>query len=56
MNRKDLSEANIKAKFIPPAILKSSWDEQTQLGREIFTENNSRKSLNLNAKSMLLRR
>ncbi|WCO03472.1 EcoAI/FtnUII family type I restriction enzme subunit R [Psychroserpens ponticola] len=36
MNKKDLSESDIKAKFITPAILKSGWDEQTQLGREIF--------------------
>lgn len=36
MNKKDLSESDIKAKYITPAILKSGWDEQTQLGREIF--------------------
>lgn len=36
MNKKDLSESDIKAKFITPAILKSGWDEFTQLGREIF--------------------
>ena len=36
MNKKDLSESDIKAKFITPSILKSGWDEQTQLGREIF--------------------
>jgi len=36
MNKKDLSESDIKAKFITPAILKSGWDKQTQLGREIF--------------------
>ncbi|MDX2367738.1 MAG: DEAD/DEAH box helicase family protein [Colwellia sp.] len=36
MNKKDLSESDIKAKFITPAILSSGWDEQTQLGREIF--------------------
>ncbi len=36
MNKKDLSESDIKAKFITPAVLKSGWDEQTQLGREIF--------------------
>jgi len=36
MNKKDLSEADIKAKFITPAILKAGWDEQTQLGREIY--------------------
>lgn len=39
MNKKDLSESDIKAKFITPAILKAGWDEQTQLGREIlFTD------------------
>ncbi|MFA9370996.1 MAG: EcoAI/FtnUII family type I restriction enzme subunit R [Labilibaculum antarcticum] len=36
MNKKNLSESDIKAKFITPAILKAEWDEQTQLGREIF--------------------
>ena len=36
MNKKDLSESDIKAKFITPAITGSGWDEQTQLGREIF--------------------
>jgi type I restriction enzyme, R subunit len=36
MNKKNLSESDIKAKFITPAILSSGWDEQTQLGREIF--------------------
>jgi len=36
MNKKDLSEADIKAKFITPALLKAGWDEQTQIGREVF--------------------
>lgn len=36
MNKKDLSEADIKEKFITPAVTKAGWDEQTQLGREIF--------------------
>jgi type I restriction enzyme R subunit len=36
MNKKNLSESDIKAKFITPAILNSGWDEQTQIGREIF--------------------
>lgn len=36
MNKKELSESDIKAKFITPAILKSGWDEQTQLSREVF--------------------
>lgn len=36
MNKKDLSESDIKAKFITPAILNAGWDEQSQLGREIF--------------------
>lgn len=36
MNKKDLSESDIKAKFITPALLNSGWDEQTQIGREIF--------------------
>lgn len=36
MNKKDLSEADIKAKYITPAILKAGWDEYTQLGREVY--------------------
>lgn len=36
MNKKDLSEADIKAKYITPAILRAGWDEHTQLGREIY--------------------
>jgi type I restriction enzyme R subunit len=36
LNKKDLSEADIKAKFITPALLKAGWDEQTQIGREIY--------------------
>lgn len=39
MNKKDLSESDIKAKFITPAILSSGWDEQTQIGREVFFTN-----------------
>jgi type I restriction enzyme R subunit len=36
MNKKDLSEADIKEKFITPSVTKAGWDEHTQLGREIF--------------------
>jgi type I restriction enzyme R subunit len=36
MNKRNLSEADIKAKFITPAIHKAGWDELTQLGREIY--------------------
>jgi type I restriction enzyme, R subunit len=36
MNKKDLSESDIKAKFITPAMTKAGWDEHTQLRREIF--------------------
>lgn len=36
MYKKDLSESDIKAKFITPAIIQSGWDEITQIGREIF--------------------
>lgn len=39
MNKKDLSESDIKAKFITPAIISAGWDEQTQIGREIFFTN-----------------
>ncbi|WP_258099548.1 EcoAI/FtnUII family type I restriction enzme subunit R [Marinoscillum pacificum] len=36
MNKKGLSESDIKAKFITPSITKSGWDELTQIGREIY--------------------
>ena len=35
-SKKDLSEADIKAKFITPAILNAGWDELTQIGREVY--------------------
>ena len=34
MNKKLLSEADIKEKFITPALIKSGWDEHTQIIRE----------------------
>lgn len=34
MNKKLLSEADIKEKFITPAIINSGWDEHTQIIRE----------------------
>lgn len=39
MNKRDLSEADIKAKFITPAILKTGWEELTQIGRGVFFTN-----------------
>lgn len=36
MNKKDLSEADISEKFITPAVTKAGWDEQTQIGRQVF--------------------
>jgi type I restriction enzyme R subunit len=39
MNKKQLSEADICAKFITPAIVAAKWDEHTQLRREVhFTK------------------
>ncbi|GAA4954718.1 DEAD/DEAH box helicase family protein [Algibacter agarivorans] len=39
MNKKTLSETDICAKFITPAIKKAGWDENTQLRREVsFTD------------------
>ena len=35
MNKKDLSESDVKEKFITPAMTKAGWDEHNQLGREI---------------------
>lgn len=34
-DKKQLSEADIKAKFITPAIVKAGWDEMTQIRREV---------------------
>lgn len=36
MNKKNLSEADISEKFITPAVLKAGWNEQTQIGRQVF--------------------
>jgi type I restriction enzyme R subunit len=36
MNKKDLSEADIKEKFITPAMIKAGWDESTQINREVY--------------------
>lgn len=33
--KKELSESDIKAKFITPAICKAGWDEMTQIRREV---------------------
>jgi type I restriction enzyme R subunit len=34
-DKKDLSESDIKAKFITPAIVDAGWDEMTQIRREV---------------------
>jgi type I restriction enzyme R subunit len=36
IDKKQLSEADIKEKFITPAIRRAGWDEDTQLRREIY--------------------
>jgi type I restriction enzyme R subunit len=39
MSKRDLSETDICAKFITPAVIDSGWDEQTQIQREVhFTK------------------
>src|SRR3954453_2864909 len=39
MSKRDLSEADISAKFITPAVLAAGWREETQLQREVhFTK------------------
>jgi len=39
MSKKDLSEADISAKFITPAVVASGWNESTQIQREVhFTK------------------
>jgi type I restriction enzyme R subunit len=39
MSKKDLSEADICAKFITPAITEAGWDEHTQIQREVHFTN-----------------
>ncbi len=34
-SKRDLSEADIKAKYITPAIKKAGWDEKSQIRREV---------------------
>ena len=39
MNKKDLSETDICAKYITPAVIQAGWDEATQIRREVgFTK------------------
>jgi type I restriction enzyme, R subunit len=35
MDKKDLSEADICAKYITPAVVQAGWDEATQIRREV---------------------
>ncbi len=34
-SKKDLSEQDIRTKFISPAIEKAGWDKMTQLGEDV---------------------
>ncbi len=36
MNKRDLSEADIEAKYITPAIINAGWDELTQISRQKY--------------------
>ncbi|MDR0797001.1 MAG: DEAD/DEAH box helicase family protein [Tannerella sp.] len=36
MNKRDLSEADIEAKFITPALIKAGWDENVQISRQKY--------------------
>jgi type I restriction enzyme R subunit len=39
MNKKDLSETDICAKYITPAVIQAGWNEATQIRREVgFTK------------------
>jgi type I restriction enzyme R subunit len=43
MNKKDLSETDICAKYITPAVIQAGWDEATQIRREVgFTKGHHR--------------
>jgi type I restriction enzyme R subunit len=39
MNKRDLSEADICAKFITPAVTASGWTEDAQIKREVHFTN-----------------
>jgi type I restriction enzyme, R subunit len=39
MNKKSLSESDICAKYITPAVIQAGWDEATQLRREVYFTN-----------------
>ena len=36
MNKKTLSEDDISAKFITPAVIQAGWDEVTQIRRQVY--------------------
>lgn len=36
MNKKTLSEDDISAKYITPAVIQAGWDEATQIRRQIY--------------------
>lgn len=36
MNKRDLSESDIKEKYITPALIKAGWDEMSQIQREEY--------------------
>jgi type I restriction enzyme, R subunit len=36
VNKKDLTEADIRTKFITPAVIASGWDLMTQLREEAY--------------------
>jgi type I restriction enzyme R subunit len=35
MNKKGVSETDICAKYITPAVIQAGWDEATQIRREV---------------------
>lgn len=39
MSKKDVSEADVCAKFITPAVLAAGWSEQIQIQREVHFTN-----------------
>ncbi|MEN8773737.1 MAG: hypothetical protein ABF382_09325, partial [Akkermansiaceae bacterium] len=36
MNKKSLTEHDVRTKFITPAILDAGWDSDTQMREEVF--------------------
>ena len=39
INKIEMSEEDVRAKYIDPSIRKAGWNEETQIRREVFFTN-----------------